>query len=89
MTKSASAPDPRIVPLGLTLSSFLLISYVLCVLFGQAVPAQFHMYQAWAPLLPGFGWLTLRGFIVGAAGAFAYGWFIAVLFVPLYRRFHR
>jgi hypothetical protein len=89
MTSPAPNPVLRIITLGLTLSSFLLISYVLCVLFGMLVPAQFHMHQAWAPLLPGFEWLTPRGFIAGAVGSFAYGWFIAVLFVPLYRFFHR
>jgi hypothetical protein len=89
MTSPAPNPVLRIITLGLTLSSFLLISYVLCVLFGMLVPAQFHMHQAWAPLLPGFEWLTPRGLIAGAVGAFAYGWFIAVLFVPLYRFFHR
>jgi hypothetical protein len=79
----------RIVPVGLTLSSFLLVTYIVCILFGLVVPEQFTMHEAWAPLLPGFEWLTPTGFIAGAIGAFAYGWYIAVIFVPLWRFFNR
>lgn len=72
---------------GWTLSIFLLISFLICVAFGLLVPGQFHMHEAWAPLLPGFDWLTLPGFLAGALGSFLYGWYIAVLGVPLYRYF--
>lgn len=72
---------------GWTLSAFLLITYLICVAFGILMPTRFHMHEAWAPLLPGFEWLTLTGFIAGAVGSFAYGWYIAVLGVPLYRFF--
>lgn len=74
---------------GWTLSIFLLVSYLICVAFGLLAPAGFHMHEAWAPLLPGFEWLTLSGFIAGAVGSFLYGWYIAVLAVPLYRFFGR
>ena len=47
------------------------------------------MHEAWAPLLPGFEWLTPTGFLFGALGALAYGWFIAIVFVPLHRFFHK
>lgn len=77
----------RIVPLGHAASLFLAISYVLCVAFGLVAPEHFHMHEAWAPLLPGFEWLTWPGFLIGLVEAYAYGWFIAVLFVPLYRHF--
>ena len=72
---------------GWTLSIFLLISFLICVAFGLLVPGQFHMHEAWAPLLPGFVWLTLPGFLACALGSFLYGWYIAVLGVPLYRYF--
>ena len=72
---------------GWTLSIFLLISFLICVAFGLLVPGQFHMHEAWAPLLPGFVWLTLPGFLAGALGSFLYGWYIVVLGVPLYRYF--
>ena len=79
----------RIIPLGLTLSTFLLLTYLICIVFGIFAPEQFHMHEAWAPLLPGFEWLTPAGFVFGALGAFAYGWFISIVFVPLHRFFHR
>lgn len=72
---------------GLALSAFLLVSYLLCVGFGLVMPERFHMHEAWAPLLPGFEWLTWPGFIFGAIGAYLYGWYIAIVFVPLWRFF--
>jgi hypothetical protein len=74
---------------GWTLSTFLLVSYLICVAFGLLMPTGLHMHEAWAPLLPGFEWLTLSGFLAGAVGSFMYGWYIAVLAVPLYRFFGR
>ncbi|WP_417490321.1 DUF5676 family membrane protein [Maricaulis sp.] len=89
MSEQPSRQGPRVVPLGLTLSSFLLVTYLLCIIFGLIAPGQFHMHEAWAPLLPGFEWLTPQGVLFGAIGSFLYGWYTAVLFVPLYRLFHR
>lgn len=74
---------------GWTLSVFLLVSYLICIGFGLLSPGRLHMHEAWAPLLPGFEWLTLSGFLAGAAGSFLYGWYIALLGVPLYRYFGR
>jgi hypothetical protein len=45
------------------------------------------MYEAWAPLLPGFEWLTWPGFLFGLVESYLYGWYIALVFVPLYRWF--
>ncbi|MBQ0770826.1 MAG: hypothetical protein ACI9TB_001983 [Parasphingorhabdus sp.] len=70
---------------GWTLSLFLLISYLLCIIFGLMAPQSMHMHEAWAPLLPGFEWLTLTGFFAGAIGSFAYGWYIAIVIIPIKR----
>ena len=72
---------------GWTLSVLLLVSYLLCIGFGVVFPARVHMHEAWAPLLPGFEWLTLEGFVAGAIGSFLYGWYFALFGVPLYRLF--
>ena len=72
---------------GWTLSVFLLVSYLLCIAFGVLAPERFHMHQGWAPLLPWFEWLTLSGFLAGAVGSFLYGWYIALIAVPLHRFF--
>lgn len=79
---------PRLVPMAHALSIFLLISFLICVGFGLVMPDRFHMHEAWAPWLPGFEWLTLSGFIFGSLAAYLYGWYIAAIFVPLYRFFH-
>jgi len=72
---------------GWSLSVFLLVTYLLCILFGLMTPMTMHMHRAWGPMLPGFEWLTVTGFLAGAIGAFAYGWYIAVVLVPIYRFF--
>ncbi len=77
----------RIIRWGWILSLFLLISYLICIAFGLIAPESAHMHKAWAPLLPGFEWLTLNGFLAGAAGSFLYGWYIAVVILPLHHLF--
>lgn len=77
----------RIGTLGNSLSLLLAISYLLCVGFGLLAPEELRMYQAWTPLLPGFEWLTWTGFVIGLAEAYLYGWYLAIVFVPLYRWF--
>ncbi len=79
----------QIIRWGWTLSVFILLSFLLCIAFGLLMPGRFHMLEAWAPLLPGFEWLTWPGFIAGAVGSFLYGWYIAILIVPLHRFFGR
>ena len=68
--------------------SFLAISYLICVLWDLLVPSA-AMYQWWSPLLPGFRWLTLQGFLIGLAETFLYGVYAAVVFVPLFNFFNR
>lgn len=87
--QTVRAPEPRLVPLGHALSLFLAITFVLCVLWGLATPPALHMHRAWEALLPGFEWLSLQGFLYGLIGAYLYGWYTAVVFVPLYRFFVR
>ncbi|MEG9304068.1 MULTISPECIES: DUF5676 family membrane protein [Psychrobacter] len=77
----------RIAPVGNSVSLFLLISYLLCIGFGLLAPEQISMHEAWAPLLPGFEWLTWTGFLIGFVESYLYGWYFAILFVPLYRWF--
>ncbi len=69
--------------LGLSLGLFLAITYLLCVLFDLWFPGQ-AMHPVWAPMLPGFTWLTWPSFFLGLIEAFAYGWYVALVFGPLY-----
>ena len=75
-----------IVPLGMSLSSFFVISYLLCILYGLLVSAP-GMHQLFAMLLPGFFWLTWPSFFIGLAWVFACGWYIAIVFAPIYNFF--
>lgn len=75
-----------IVPLGLSLGTFFVITYVICVLFGIFVSDR-GMHQSLAQLLPGFTWITWPSFFVGLFWSFVYGWYIAVVFVPLFNFF--
>lgn len=74
------------VALGMGLGSFLAVTFVLCVLFDLWFPA-LAMHPVWAPLLPGFTWISWPSFFLGLAEAFAYGWYVALVFGPLYNFF--
>lgn len=75
----------RIYPVAMALGVFLAITFTLCVVFDLWFPG-LAMRSAWAPLLPGFG-LTWPGFLLGLVETFAYGWFVAVVYVPLFNFF--
>lgn len=72
--------------LGFSLGSFLVLTYVLCVLFDLWFPDS-AMHPAWSPLLPGFAWISWGSFLLGLIEAFAYGWYVALVFAPLYNFF--
>ncbi len=74
--------------IGHTASLFLAISFILCVGFGLVFPG-FAMYKAWQALLPEFTWLTPGTFFLGLVESYAYGWYVALLWVPLYNLFAR
>jgi len=61
----------------------LAISFVLCVLFDLLFP-QHAMYQAWQKLLPGFNWLSWSSFLLGVVESYGYGWYFALIWVPIY-----
>ena len=75
-----------IAALGMTLGTFLAVTFVVCVLFDLWFPG-LAMNPTWAPLLPGFAWITWPSFFLGLGEAFAYGWYVALVFGPLYNFF--
>ena len=89
-TSLIAAQGPRIpvFALGMSLGLFLAITYVLCVGFDLLFPKQ-AMYQTWLRLLPGFTWLTWPSFLLGLVESFAYGWYVALIFGPLFNFFAR
>jgi len=77
-----------VLALGLSLGSFFALTYVLCVLFDLWFPA-LAMNPVWAPLLPGFTWISWPSFLLGLIETVAYGWYIALIFGPLHNYFAR
>ena len=80
------APRIPLVPLGLALSLFLVISYLLCLLLGLVWPDG-GLHRPWLQFLPGFTWLTWPSFLLGLAESYAYGWYVALVFAPLFNAF--
>lgn len=85
---------PLVIPvkaLGWSLSLFFAISFVLCVLgfLAQQVfqlPLQIaHGFLS--IVLPGFEFNSAPRFILGLAESLAWGWYIALIFGPLYNFF--
>lgn len=64
-------------------SLLLVISYVLCVGFDLLFP-EHAMFETWRRLLPGFEWLTWKGFLIGLVESYGYGWYMALVWVPIY-----
>jgi len=79
----------RILPVGHALSLFLAITFTICVVWGLVTPMSMHMHDAWQPLLPGFRWISFPAYLIGLIEASLYGWYAAVVFVPLYNFFAR
>jgi hypothetical protein len=78
----------RMFPVGMALGILLALSFVLCVIFGLLFPNA-TMYQVWLPLLPGVTWMSWPSAFLGLIESFAYGWYIAVIFVPAFNFFSR
>lgn len=89
MTASEFRPM-SIVPLGLTLSAFFVVSFILCLLAALVLPAE-GMRMVFEALFPGFVWLNAPSVVVGLFWSVFFGWYISILFVPIrnyvYRRF--
>ncbi|MEC5325575.1 DUF5676 family membrane protein [Aurantimonas sp. A3-2-R12] len=81
-----AAPRIPVFALGTSLGLFLAITFTLCVGFDLLFPGQ-AMYESWLRLLPGFTWLSWPSFLLGLAESFAYGWYVALVFGPLYNFF--
>lgn len=69
-------------------SLLLAISFVLCVGFDLLFP-EYAMFEAWRKLLPGFEWISWKSFFIGLVESYAYGWYVALIWVPIYNVFAR
>ncbi|PHR62826.1 MAG: hypothetical protein COA47_01850 [Robiginitomaculum sp.] len=87
MSGSTSTNRLSMMRTGMALSLLFATSFLACVAWGLVTPWPMHMHEAWTPLLPGFVWLTPAGFLIGLIESYLYGWWISVVFVPIYNRF--
>ncbi len=81
-----NAPTIPVLALGMALSLFLLISYLICITtyFIPGLPVSHMMLLVW---LPGFGLLSWQSFLVGLVESFAWGWYVALILGPIYNFF--
>jgi len=84
---TGSARTIPVFALAWSLSLFLAISYVLCVVGYLLFPSLPIDHAALAIFLPGFTLLSWPSFLLGLVESFAYGWYIALIFGPLYNVF--
>lgn len=75
-----------VVAFGMSLGTFLVVTYLILVLFDLWLPLQ-AVNRVWAPLLPGFTWLTWPSFFLGLIEVFVYGWLVGLVFGPVYNVF--
>lgn len=82
-----SSHSIQVLALGLSLSLFLAISFVLCVLGYLLFPTLPVAHGALSLFLPGFQLLSWPSFFLGLLESLAWGWYIALIFGPLYNFF--
>ena len=80
-------PALPVFALGWSLSAFFSISYVLCVLGYHILPQLPVVHGALSIFLPGFQFQSWPRFILGLVESLAWGWYIALIFGPLYNVF--
>ncbi|MFQ5755896.1 MAG: DUF5676 family membrane protein [Acidiferrobacterales bacterium] len=72
-----------LVAVGHATSLMLAITFTLCVAFDLLFP-DYAMFEVWRKLLPGFEWLTWKSFFLGLVESYGYGWYVALVWVPIY-----
>ena len=76
-----------VLAFGAALSLLFVIAYALCIVFYLIFPDVASGHAILMLLLPGFKLLSWGSFLLGLVEAFAYGWFVALVFGPLYNFF--
>jgi hypothetical protein len=86
---SRGVPTIPVLTLGISLSLFFAISYIICIIGYLIFPGLPINHAALAIFLPGFELLTWQTFLLGLIESFAWGWYIALIFGPLFNFFVR
>lgn len=83
VTRSYHRQGISLLGVGHATSLTLAISFALCVAFDLFLP-NLAMYETWQKLLPGFEWISWKSFFLGLIEAYGYGWYFALVWVPIY-----
>jgi hypothetical protein len=73
----------------LSMVTFLTASYLLCVLAGFVLPAEFGMHHLLETVLPGFEWLNLGTFFIGLFASILWGVYLGIGFSVIYNAFNK
>ena len=84
---TATAHLIPVLALGMALSLSLVITYVLCVIGYLAFPSLPIEHSALSIFLPGFTLLSWPSFFLGLVETFGWGWYVALVFGPIYNFF--
>lgn len=63
------------------------LTFTLDMVFGLLFPNWWVMQNFWGQILPGFTFISWGNFFLGLAESFISGFYLAVVFVPLYNFF--
>jgi hypothetical protein len=72
-----------------SLSSFMAITFALCVAYELVAPAALHSSWLLEAVLPGFKWISVGSFLLGLVETALYGAWAGVLYSVLYNYFAR
>jgi len=64
-------------------SLLLAVTFALCVGVTVVFPSH-NMAPSLQQLLPGFQWISWKSFVLGLIESYGYGWYIALIWVPIY-----
>lgn len=77
-------PTIPVIAFGMALSAFLAVSFGLCVLGYLVAPGLPVAHATLSLFLPGFELLSWASFGLGQVESIAWGWYVAIVFAPLY-----
>lgn len=77
-----------VVPLGASLSAFFAVTYLACIVFYLLFPGLVTNHAVLTMFLPWFKLLDWPSFLLGLVGSFGFGWYVALIFGPLFNFFN-
>lgn len=88
MTQARRVSEVDITQLGLALTAFFVVTFLVCIALGLVVP-DWEMHKPWLQFFPWFEWLTVKGVLIGLVEAVVYAWYVAIVFGLIFNRFGR